>query len=172
MGMSHEIEIDSAPALERRWAWVERTCVLLMLILLTLAILTVFGRGPLATASIRRPAAGVEISYERVARLQSPQVLELRLGDGALPAGAPPSVRLSRQFLEHFSIEHVTPMPTTERALDNGGIEFGFEADAPGATRRLRSIRIALTPDKLGPMKGRITIGNHQRVKLKQFVLP
>lgn len=170
--MSYEIEMDPTPGLERRWAWVERTCVLLMLLLLTLAVLTVVGRGPLATASIRRPAAGVEISYERVARLQSPQVLELKLSEGALPAGTPPSVQLSRQFLEHFSIEHVTPMPVTERPLTNGGVEFGFEADAPGGTRRLSSIRIALKPDKVGPMKGRIKIGDHQRVKLNQFVLP
>ena len=170
--MSHEIEMDPTPALERRWAWVERICVLLMLVLLTLAILTVLGRGPMATASIRRPAAGVEISYERVARLQSPQVLELRLSRSALPPGATPSVRLSRQFLEHFSIEHVTPMPVTERPLPNGGIEFGFEAEEPGMPRRLESIRIALKPDKLGRMKGRITIGGHQRVKLRQFVLP
>jgi hypothetical protein len=170
--MSHEIELDPAPALERRWAWVERICVVLMLLLLTLAVLTVLGRGPLATASIRQPAAGVEVSYERVARLQSPQVLELRLSRGALPDGAAPSVRLSRQFLEHFSIEHVTPMPISEKPLANGGVEFGFEADEVGGTRRLSSIRIALTPDKVGPMKGRITIGDHQRVKLKQFVLP
>lgn len=170
--MSHEIEMDPTPALERRWAWVERVCVLLMLVLLSLAILTVLGRGPLATASIRQPSAGVEISYERVARLQSPQVLELRLSEGALPDGATPSVQLSRQFLEHFSIEHVTPMPVTQRPLSNGGVEFGFEADEAGGTRRLDSIRIALKPDRIGRMKGRITIGNHRRVKLKQFVLP
>lgn len=170
--MSHEIEMDPTPALERKWAWVERICVLLMLLLLTLAILTVVGRGPLVTASIRQPSAGVEVSYERVARLQSPQTLELRLSETALPQGTPRSVQLSRQFLEHFSIEHVTPMPMTERALANGGIEFAFEADEPGGTRRLSSIRIALTPDKVGPMKGRITIGNRQRVKLRQFVLP
>jgi hypothetical protein len=170
--MSHELEMDPTPALERRWAWVERICVLLMLMLLTLAILTVLGRGPLATASIHEPSAGVEISYERVARLQSPQVLELRLSQGALPEGAVPSVRLSRQFLEHFSIEHVTPMPVSERPLSNGGVEFGFEADQPGGVRRLTSIRIAMKPDKVGRMKGRITIGDHQRVKLKQFVLP
>ena len=54
--MSHEIEMDPTPALERRWAWVERICVLLMLVLLSLAILTVLGRGPLATASIRQPS--------------------------------------------------------------------------------------------------------------------
>lgn len=170
--MSHDIEMDPTPGLERRWAWIERICVLLMLMLLTLAVLTVLGRGPLATASIRRPAAGVEISYERVGRLQSPQTLELRLSRGALPEGAAPSVRLSRQFLEHFSIEHVTPMPVSQRPLSNGGVEFGFQADEMGGTRRLTSIRIGMHPDKVGPMKGRITIGGRQRVKLKQFVLP
>jgi hypothetical protein len=142
-----------------------------MLLLLILAVLTVLGRGPLATASIRQPATGVEVSYERVSRLQSPQILELKLSEGALPAGAAPAVRLSRQFLEHFSIEHVTPMPVSEHALANGGVEFAFEADAFG-TRRLSSIRIGLTADKVGPMKGRITVGNHKRVKLRQFVLP
>jgi hypothetical protein len=170
--MSHEMEMDPTPALERRWAWVERACVVLMLVLLTLAVLTVLGRGPLATASIREPSTGIEISYERVARLESPQVLELRLSRGALPDGARPSVQLSRQFLEHFSIEHVTPMPVSERALSNGGVEFGFDADPADGTRRLTSIRFGLTPDKVGRMKGRITIGNHQRVKLRQFVLP
>ncbi|MCC2656967.1 MAG: hypothetical protein K0Q76_2075 [Panacagrimonas sp.] len=171
MGISQEIELERAPAsLERRWAWVERICVLLMLMLLILAVLTVLGRGPLATASIRQPASGVEVSYERVARLRSPQVLELKLGEGALPDGAARSVRLSRQFLEYFSIEHVTPMPVSERALANGGVEFGFDAD--DGTRRLDSIRIALTADKVGPMKGRITVGPHKRVKLRQFVLP
>ncbi len=171
--MSHEmIDLDTTPALERRWAWIERICVVLMLLLLTLAVVTVLGRGPLATASIHSPSTGVEVSYERVARLQSPQVLELTLSDGAMPDGAVPSVRLSRQFLEHFSIEHVTPMPVSERELNNGGVEFGFAADQPGGTRRLESIRIALTPDRVGPMKGRITIGGQQRVKLRQFVLP
>lgn len=171
--MSHEmIELDTTPALERRWAWIERICVVMMLVLLILAVLTVLGHGPLATASIHRPSTGVEISYERVARLQSPQVIEVTLSDGAMPEGAAPSVSLSRQFLEHFSIEHVTPMPVSERELSNGGVEFGFAADEPGGTRRLESIRIAMTPDKVGPMRGRITIGDRQRVKLRQFVLP
>lgn len=113
------------------------------LFLLVLAGLCgVFGRGPLATGTVRSADGAVIVTYDRFARFRTPSSMQIGYA-GAVPGGRL-HVVVSNGLLAAFSIVSTTPRALAERAIA-AGTEYTFATSAAPSDR---AIVFALQPSR------------------------
>ncbi|AAZ55686.1 hypothetical protein JCM3263A_23110 [Thermobifida fusca] len=110
MGDSEQEVISSSEA-SQRFEWrVERIAWVLAALLFALALLGVFGGGPLSRASAGSSDQTVQVDYERFVRVATSTTLKVVIAPRAVREGEV-ALGLSHEFLEAVTVQGITPVP-------------------------------------------------------------
>jgi hypothetical protein len=141
-----------------RWGWYALALVVL------LALLGLFSRGPLSTRDVHGSDGKVRVQYEVFHRNGSSNPMVISL------IGAPDTkveLELSGELLDGFSIESLQPEPF--RASSAGqGMKLWLQTDIQGHA----SLYLTLRGDGLGLFSTRVTSPGASSVSLDQFIFP
>ena len=102
-----DLEIEEDLAFQDRSWRAQRVAWVLMSCLLVLAMLGLFGTGPLSSATVGEPGAPIWVEYERFGKFRDRMTVRVHLGPGAA-RGAEARVWLDRAHQEAFRVEGVT----------------------------------------------------------------
>ena len=160
------LELDQDLAYQRR-AWrAQRIAWLIMLLIVLAALIGLFGHGPLSRTTVG-PNGGLQLEYERFARLLTPTTLRFRTSSGAIQ-GDELRLWISNDYLQGIQIEHVSPMPQTVEAGPDG-LVFVFRLTEPG---RPMTATFQARPERIGRISGHAALTDRQPIRFNQFVYP
>lgn len=152
--MTHQVKVWRF----ERWGWY--TLVLLVL----LALLGLFSRGPLSTRDVHGDDGKVRVQYERFHRHGSSSPMQISV-NGA--PNATVELELTEGLLDGFNIETLQPQPL--RAFSAGqGMRLWVQTDAQGQA----TLYLTLRGDGLGLFRSRIASPGALPVNLDQFIFP
>ena len=152
------MQIDADLNFQRRIWTAQRIGWFVVAIVMMAALLGLFGGGPISRASAQ--GDGVDISYERFARLQQATRVHISLGPEARS-----QLALSRRYLDAVHVEQITPEPR-EIAAAGGWLVYHFTGAGP------ISITFTVTPEHSGGLSGAVQITGGRAVVFEQFVYP
>lgn len=161
------LEIDEDMVVQERGWRVERIAWVAMLALNILALLGLFGTGPLSSASAGDVDTGIGATYERFVRHGGDETLIVQVGPGEVREGKI-ELWLSSTFLDHIDIQQVVPQPDAVRS-DGMGQTYVFLASEPVGPI---TVAYSYRPQTIGrlPVEARIVDGPD--VGFTQYVYP
>jgi hypothetical protein len=162
-----DIEAGCNLSFERRWWRIQRICWLVMSVLLVGAVAGVFGNGPLSRATAHPAGGRVEVHYARLARRETPALLELRLDKQAIASGQV-RIRLNRELVHRLRIKDIIPAPVSTEPLADGA-RFTFPTDPTSDPAVVVFVQDTSTP---GIVEGEVTVEGADPVRFRQFVYP
>lgn len=161
------IQLDVDHEFQRRMHGIQRVSWGIMAALLVVALLGLFGSGPLSQATISGGSPPARLEYQRFARLDAPTSLRAWLATGPGTGGAA-RLRLDHEYLRGVRVEGITPDPA--RVVSRvDGVDFDFPA-GPGLAHV--EVVIRLTPERAGRLRGRVDLGDGRSRALTQYVYP
>jgi hypothetical protein len=161
-GGAGDLELDQDLDFQRRDWRFQRAGQLALLAAILAALAGLFGRGPAAQASATGQAGEWRVQYSRFMRHRAPDQLAVHLAPAA--AGTDARLWLDRDYLNGIDVERVVPEPAAVVA-ERDRVVYIFE----GAPER---ITFEILPDRLGPRRTRLGVGDARPVVLTQFVYP
>jgi hypothetical protein len=141
-----------------RWGWY------VLMLLVVLALLGVFSRGPLSARDVHGSDGKVRVEYEMFHRHGSTNPMKVSvLG----PPDGMVELELTGELLEGFEIQTLQPEPV--RALSGEqGMKLWVQTDAQGQG----SLYLSLRGEGLGLFRSRIASPGAAAVKVDQFIFP
>lgn len=164
---TEDIEVGCDLDFERRWWRVQRIVWAIAVPMLIGGLLGLFGHGLFSNATVRSPGSEVEICYQRLARRETPCVLELRLGKAALASGQV-HIRLDRALVERMQLKQIVPLPLSAEPLSDG-VRLVFRTDPAWDSA---SIYFTENPTTLGFVDAEVVIEEAHQVHFRQFIFP
>lgn len=158
------LEIDQDLEFQRRDWRAQRVGWVVMLLLILGSLAGLFGRGPVAHASVGGTPLRVE--YDRLVRHQADAELMLRLAPGATAGQA--RIQLDSALLNAIRIERLTPEPDSETATREG-VVFDFAVDDAESPL---TIRLDYRATGYWAKRGSIALAEHPPLPLQFFVYP
>lgn len=153
------------PIRRRRAARAHRVGWAVLALIPLAALAGLLGPGPLSRTG--RSAGLVALDYERFTRRQGDTDLVLRIRpDPARPDTA--QVWISAAYLSALHVRQAVPQPATWTAADDGSV-LAFPVRGPDDQVE---VRIRLSPDRLGLVRGAIGVPGQEPVEFWQFVYP
>ncbi|KAB0507202.1 MULTISPECIES: hypothetical protein [Pseudomonas] len=141
-----------------RWGWY------VMVLLVVLALLGLFSRGPLSSRDVHGSDGKVRVEYEMFHRHGSTNPMKVSV------IGRPDAtveLELTGKLLEGFEIETLQPEPV--RALSGEqGMKLWVQTDAQGQA----SLYLTLRGEGLGLFRSHIASPGAASVKVDQFIFP
>lgn len=150
---------------QRRWWRFERVVWTVFVLILVCDLLGLLGRGYLAKAQSKTSDQSVTMDYERIERTNTPSIITVNFGPGAIHGG---EVRLfvSGSVVKELGAQRVVPQPKTSE-IGDGGVTYTFEANRLPAT-----VDIALSPSLPGIHHFTLGVPGSEMVQAKVTVLP
>lgn len=162
-----DLESGCDLSFERRWWRIQRVGWVILSLLLVGGVAGVFGHGPLSKATVHPPGSGLQVRYDRLARRETPSLLELRLEKAALASGQV-RIRLNRALVERMQLKQIVPPPLAAEPLADGA-RFVFPTDP---TRDSAFIIFTENPATPGIVDGVVTVEGAKPVSFRQFIYP
>ncbi|MEY9211819.1 hypothetical protein NI17_008590 [Thermobifida halotolerans] len=167
MGGEPKVTVHGDAVFQRREWRVERGAWALAAVLIALALLGLFGAGPLSWTGAGSPDGLVHAEYERFTRERGPTTLEVRIAPEAAQQGR---IRLgvSQDYLEAFMVQSITPQPSTVV----GGTDtlvYEFEVDRPDTPL---TVTFNLQGEQMWLHQGELGVEGSAPVRFRQFVYP
>jgi hypothetical protein len=162
-----DIESGCDLPFERRWWRVQRICWFVLTVLLLGGLAGLLGNGPLSKATVGPPGSMVEIHYERLARRETPAILELHLHRQAVAPGQV-RIRLNSEMVNRLRIKSIMPTPLATESLADGA-RFTFQTDPTDSSATVVFIQ---DPSHPGVIEGEVAVEGAEAVHLRQFVYP
>lgn len=152
---------EDMPLQLRVWR-IERAGWYALLLLVMLALLGLFSKGPLSDATVTGALCRLQVDYQRFARGGATSQLVLTLRE------APPQsqIFISSELLEGYSIESIHPAPVASSNGEQGGLRLTVATEL-GAAR----LSLILRAKGVGRFDSWIGAGG-ERVELSQFIYP
>ncbi|MGQ7958087.1 hypothetical protein ACUTAF_10320 [Pseudomonas sp. SP16.1] len=145
------------------WVWrIERAGWYALLLLVMLALLGLFSKGPLSDATVTGSLGHLQVDYQRFARGGATSQLVLTLRETATQA----QIFISSELLEGYTIESIQPAPLAGSNGEQGGLRLAV-ATEQGAAR----LSLILRAEGVGRFDSWIGAGG-ERVELNQFIYP
>lgn len=160
-----EIQEDLAHT-RRQWRAQAVTGALTVLVLL-LALLGLFGTGPLSWATATGDAGLLEVDYERFLRHTGHAELQVHV-EAQAARGGTFEIVIDRDYLDRFQVTSVTPQPDSVEALA-GRVQFTFLAGSPAADL---DVSFAVRPQGLWRQHGEVLVPGQDSVRFWQLTLP
>lgn len=133
--------------------------------LLFMALLGVFGAGPLSQRTIRSHDDTFVIHYDSILRAHAPSEIVMEV----IPQNTRPmKLRISDRYVSKLQIEQIIPTPTT--LVADG--DFLLLTIPHSSSKAPVHIRLRLKPESMGYLTGIVSIDEIAEVKLQQFVYP
>jgi hypothetical protein len=150
----------------QRRVWIaERIGWAVVTLIVVLALAGVFGRGPLSAMTVASGDGSLTVEADRFQRNGARSMIRVA---ALVPAGeSAVSIRISREFFEHFNIEAMVPQAATA-APDGAGVQLSFPAR--GGDRAVVYLRVRA--EGIGLMRSRIALSGGGSVDLLQFIHP
>lgn len=164
---TEDIETGCDLPFEQRWWRLQSICWLILSLLLVGGVAGVFGHGPLSKATVCVPGSKLRVRYDRLARRETPAVLQLRLEKSALSSD-PVRIRLNRALVDQMQLKQIVPAPLATEPLADGA-RFLFKIDP---TRDSAIILFTENPSSPGIVEAEVTIDGAEPVRFRQFVFP
>jgi hypothetical protein len=155
-----QLQIEEDLAFQQRDWRVQRVGWIGLALLITAALLGLFGTGPLSDSIIR--GDGLELRYERFGRFD--RLTRLRF---ELIGETQETTRLSigRPYLDAVQIEQITPVPARVEARPDR-LVYEFPRHGPTA------IIFYVKPDNIGIITGQAQVNKAAPLSFKQFIYP
>ena len=161
-----EIQLNEDVAFLRREWRAQRIGWIGMAVVLVLALLGLFGRGPISDAQIGdRNSFGVD--YQRIVRHGAQTELEFHVAP-ALQSDSTFRIYLSQEYLKQFAVGHIVPEPS---ASGTAGALVFYEFARPNS-RQAGRIVMSLTPVGLWRRGATVGVPGASALRFSQFVLP
>ena len=163
--INDEVAVGEDLKFQEKWWRFERIAWSFFALLILLDLAGLFGRGPLAHHELRAQDGSADIKYDRIARAESPSILDVKFGQSAIHDG---KIKLfvSQSVVEELGNQRVIPSPETT-AVGGGGLTYTFAATSLPA-----SIQFALQPSGPGIFHFVIQVIDAQPVKGTVVVMP
>lgn len=155
-------DVDSDLVFHHREWRIQRIGWVLVALFLTLALVGLFGNGPLSHARAGNAAGSIE--YERFVRSGLSTELVVTPADGV--ASGVRRVAITANYLEAFRIEGITPEPTAVR-MTGQLLVYEFASAASGA-----SISFHIHPQRLGRHTAEVRIDAGTPLAIRQLTYP
>jgi hypothetical protein len=154
------LELNENPGFQRAQLRVARVAVVLFLVVIVLALLGLFGSGPLSHATAGAPGGSVSVDYQRFLRLGHLTEVAVHL-----PAGrGTTTLAIDQGYLGGFEVGRILPEPDTQTSR-GGRLELTYEDRGP------RLVRVDLTPYTIGLRRAGLAVDG-RRVSFRQLVYP
>lgn len=141
-----------------RWGWY------LMLLVVMLALLGLFSRGPFSSRQTLSADGRISVQYELFHRngSTSPMIIQIKA-----PPDTPVELELGGNVFQGFSIETLQPQPLRSSSAGQG-IKFLLKTDTGGLAR----IYLTLRSDGLGFYHSRVLAAGANPLDLDLFIYP
>lgn len=171
MAKSLELRQQLHPAWKRATWFGQRVLWCVMAAVITLAVVGIFGDGPLADASatVRGDGQETTVRYDRFTRRTATESLVIEVS--AASAGDSVTLSLDREFVSAIDIERLTPEPESAMLDAGGGLTLSW--NVPDWSRPVR-IGLTYVPQRWGTLRARLRVdaGTEQHVSFRQYVFP
>ena len=163
-----DLEIDQDLEFqERDWA-AERIGWTAMLLVLLVALLGVFGAGPLSHTTAGEREGQFWLEYQRFAHYDAPTLPLVVHVDTNLAQEGQVQLWFERDYLQSFQVEGVLPEPK--------GVEIGIDryiyVFEVGETGPPTQVTFILEPEQIGRVSGRIGIQDTPGLEISHFFYP
>ena len=160
-----DLEIDQDIAFQQLNWKIQRRCWAGMAVLIALALLGLFGSGPLSRATRGARDGPLRIEYQRFGRRGADETLDADLAPGH---SGEANLWLSREFLEGVQIERIAPEPVRVEAGPRRSA-YVFRLADPGDPVR---VTIHYRPERPGTLRGRIGLDAETPIEFAAFIYP
>ncbi|HWO42426.1 MAG TPA: hypothetical protein VNO43_11545 [Candidatus Eisenbacteria bacterium] len=157
--VARNLQIEEDPGFQTREWQVQRAGWAILGLLAALAALGVFGTGVFSRTSVQ--ADGLKVEYERFGRLRRPDAFRISFN-----AQGPGQVLISREYLDHFTIEDISPRPDRVEATA-GWLAYSFPVRDGMAT-----VTFHLQPEAFGRISGAVRLADGESITFEQFIYP
>jgi hypothetical protein len=164
---TEDIEAGCDLPFERRWWRLQRVSWVILSLLLFAGMAGLFGHGPLSKAMVHPPGSALEVRYDRLARRETPSLLELRLDKSALVSGRV-QIRINRALVDKMQLKQIVPEPLLAEPLADG-VRFIFQTN-PSCDSAF--VVFSENPAMLGIVEAEVTVEGAEPVHFRQFVYP
>jgi hypothetical protein len=151
---------------EREWR-VQRVGWAIMLLIILLALLGLFGTGPLSSGSAEAGDGALEAGYQRFIRHDGRTTLTLEV-DASQASDGEVRVWLASDYLDAMQVEQVSPQPS-ETIAGGDRIVYVFPVDDQAA--RL-SVSFSLRPQDMGRVSGEAGVPDGPSASWTQLSYP
>lgn len=151
---------------EREWR-IQHMAWVAMLLIVVLALLGLFGTGPISFATAGDPDGGLLVEYQRFVRHDGRTSLTVEIGSGQISNGQA-EVWISTSYMEDVEIEKFSQQPDEVR---NDGDRIIFVFLAEDVSEPI-SINFTLRPQAMGRLAGNVGIVGGPEVHLSQLSYP
>jgi hypothetical protein len=148
---------------KREWRF-ERAGWAVLAVLVALALLGLFGDGPLSERTLASADGQLRIEYDRFLRREAPATLRVHV---AARPSTEVRVWLGRDYLERVNRREISPLP---QRVEEGPARHEYVFRLASADTPL-TVVFRLTPESIGTLLGQIGIGE-ARLEFSQFVYP
>jgi hypothetical protein len=170
--VNNEVAVGSDLAFQRKWWRFERVIWVLFILIVLLDISGVFGRGPVADATLKAPDGSFTVKYEKIERFRTPSILSVVASPSSIHEGKF-QIWLCQQYVDPLGNQRIIPQPIAS-VPENGGILYTFQmGDQPlGSKREEPTVQFALEPGKAGIFKLQIGDTFGSQVETSIIVMP
>lgn len=166
-GIDQDLDLADDHAFESRWWRIEIAVWTFLTLCLLCGLSGIFGRGPLANREVDSADGALQIRYERVARYQTPAVMQIRIHPQLYRDGKA-YLWVNRTLIEDMGSQRIIPQPqTTTPGAD--GMAYIFPVE--DASRPI-SISFALQPGTPGIFEQEVRTDPGHDLFLKSITLP
>lgn len=162
-----DFEIDQDLRFQDREWKIQRLGWVAILLLVVLALLGLFGTGPLSTATASDADGPLSVDYQRFIRHGGRTTLTIRVGNDYL-AGNEVEVSLTDTYLDGVEVQQITPQPQEVRAGD-GELIYVFAVE--DMTQPFE-VSFSLRPQHIGRLSGEASITDGPTVAFDQISYP
>jgi hypothetical protein len=156
--------VQDARLQEIVWAW-QRFMWIVFAGTILLALLGLFGGGPIGRTTLGNPGGRLVIEYDRFSRIQSPSSLDLEFRP---LQNVSSRIWVNRDYVERAGFQPVSPTPEREIAGPDG-TTFVMAASPVGRPVR---VRFRLNPEGPGFLRARVRLDDGPEVGFTQVVYP
>lgn len=143
----------------------EKTAFTCLLLFVAAAIAGAFGDGPVSDAVTASEDGALRIEYQRFARRESRQVLEITV---PTRAGAKEvELTLASEYLRRVQVTEIFPAPLESSAQESGRLRFATDGSGQPMI-----VRVHLRAQEFGSMAGSAAVATHGAAHFKQLVYP
>ncbi len=161
--INDEVAVGENLEFQRSWWKFEHAIWIFFALLIAADLAGLFGRGPLANASIAN--SYMSVHYERIERNGTPSLLHVDFNAEAIHNGKI-QLYVSNSVVARLGAQRIIPSPETS-TVGNGGITYTFPATTIPA-----NVTFALQPDHAGLTQFTLQVPGSDHLEAKIFIVP
>jgi hypothetical protein len=162
-----ELQIDADLAYQERTWRVQRIGWGVFAALIVAGLAGLFGAGPLSTTTLGSPAEGLQVTFNRFARLHAPTTFEIR-ADRRLAREDEIAIALSGDAVRGLELSSIMP-PADGTSVTPEGVVLRFRADSrPGEL----TIMLHAKPQQMGRLSSQIGVASGPAHTIRQWIYP